>query len=217
MNPSRTSIFRQAAGFIAECSFVFGLMALLFVIALLAGCSVLTKPVVTKQAVIVTNYVAVPTLRTLPGTPSVIPAAALEVQPAGPTLPLPVVNPQVVTNYVYQTNFVPNPAFLSGVAVARQVNELNPTPTAAPVNLLLGGLTALASLAAAYQNRKAKAAVEASEISTDVAHTVVLAVENLPPEIGNTVKSAVKSMSAFRNIASEVNAVVQAAVTPLKA
>lgn len=215
MNNRHPSAYRSVIGFLAEVSLVIGLMVALLLVALLAGCSVLTKPVVTKQPVIVTNYVAVPTLPTLAGTPSVIPAAALEVQPAGPTLPA--VNPQVVTNYVYQTNFVPNPAFLSGVAVAKQINEFNPTPTTAPVNLLLGGLTALASFAAAYQNRKAKAAVESAESSTDVAHTLALAVENLPPEIVSTVKSAVKSMSAYRNLSGEVNALVQTAVTPLKA
>ncbi len=182
-------------------------LLILIPILALTGCGFLTKPVVTQQPI------------TIPATTNVVVATNFPPQ----TVSLAVTNdvvtyitnfppPIVITHTIIQpervgsisvTNWVPNTSFTQGVAVAQQINAAaNPTPTEPLVNLGLMGLTGLAGLVAAWQNRK-------SNKATDVATTMIKAIEGLPPELTQPVKDAVAKMSQHRDNVEDVAAIVQ--------
>lgn len=182
-------------------------LLILIPVLTLVGCGILTKPVITQQPMVTpasTNTV----LSTNIPSPTVSLAVTNGLITYITNTPPPQIIRQVIvlpaqTNYMTVTNYIPNPSFLSGVEVAQQVNSVaNPTPSAPLVNIGLMGLTGLASLLAAWQNRKSNKAI-------DVATTMVKAIEGLPPELTQPVKDAVAKMSQHRDNAKDVNDIVK--------
>lgn len=170
----------------------------------LTGCGLLTKPIVTQQQI------------TIPASTNVVSATNYPLQTVSLAITNDVITyitntppPVVITHTIIQperlgsisvTNWVPNTGFIE---VAKQVNSsVNPTPSEPVINLALAGLTGLAGLLAAWQNRK-------SNKATDVATTMIKAIEDLPPELTQPVKDAVSRMSEHRDNVKDVDAVVQ--------
>jgi len=173
----------------------------------LAGCSWLTKPVVTQQEV------------TLPATTNVVRSTNFPPQTVSLAITNDVVTyitntppPIVVTHTIIQppttgfvnvTNYVPNPGLLQFVDTAKTVNgAVNVTPTSAPINLGLSALAGLATLVAAWQNRK-------SNKATDVASTIISAIEKLPPDVANVIKPAVQAAGIRAGVADDIHEAVQ--------
>lgn len=182
----------------------------------IAGCSLLTKPVVTQQPVFApasTNVVTItnrpePVIVYISTTNTLHEVATNYVTntPPAQVITQTVIQP-ATTNWLNVTNYMPNPAFLSALDTAKTVNQsVNVTPTSAPINLGLSALAGLATLAAAWQNRK-------SNKATDVVSTIIGAIEKLPPDIANVIKPAVQAAGIKAGVADDIHAAVQAATT----
>ncbi len=183
------------------------ILPILALAAFLTGCGLLTKPVVTQVPVIQpasTNTVL----------STNIPPARVDLAITNGLItyitntPPPQVIRQVIvlpaqTNYMTVTNYIPNPSVLEFVDTAKTVNgAVNVTPTSAPINLGLTALAGLASLVAAWQNRKTKKA-------NDVSATIIGAIEKLTPEVTNIVKPAVQEAGIKAGNADDIHAAVQ--------
>jgi len=186
---------------------IFALSAVL----LLAGCGMLTNPVVTQVPVINPASTNVSVVTNIP--PQTVSLAITNdvITYITNTPPPQVITHTVIqpasTNYLSVTNYVANPGFLSALDTAKTVNQsVNVTPTSAPINLGLSALAGLATLAAAWQNRK-------SNKATDVVSTIIGAIEKLPPDIANVIKPAVQAAGIKAGVADDIHAAVQAATT----
>jgi len=177
----------------------------------LAGCGILTKPVVTREAI------------TIPGSTNVVIATNFPPQTVSLAITNDVVTyitntppPIVVTHTIIQppttgfvnvTNWIPNPDLLGALATAKEVNgAVNITPTSAPINLGISALAGLAALVAAWQNRK-------SNKATDVASTIISAIEKLPPDVANVIKPAVQAAGIRAGVADDIHDAVQRITT----
>ncbi len=182
-------------------------ISLIALAAALTGCGLLTRPVVTQQPVVTpasTNSV----LSTNFPPPRVDLAITNGLITYITNTPPPQVIRQVIvlpaqTNYMTVTNYIPNPAIEQFVPVAKEINSsLNPTPTAPLINLGLAGLTGLAGILAAWQNRKAQKANSVNE-------TIIGAIEKLAPEVANVVKPAVQAAGIKDGNADDIHVAVQ--------
>lgn len=180
--------------------------ALVASILVLVGCSILTRPVVTQQAVsipgktnvvVLTNYAApVVVTNTIQGEPIVV------TNYLPPTIITNTVIQPASVQYVSVTNYVPNEAFLGAMETAQQANAaLNPTPTAPVVNWVLMLLGAVPGIVAAWRNNQKRKATE------DLLNTVVTGIETVPEGAG--IKGHIASVSAIRGNAQQLDAFVQ--------
>jgi len=193
---------------------IFALSAVL----LLAGCGMLTNPVVTQVPVInpastngsvVTNIP--PQTVSLAITNDVI--TYITNTPPPQVITHTVIQP-ASTNYLSVTNYVPNPTLLSALDTAKTVNQsVNVTPTSAPINMALTALAGLATLAAGYMTNKANKTGTALTTAQSVSSTIIGAIDKLAPEIANVVKPAVQAAGIKAGVADDIHAAVQAATT----
>lgn len=173
---------------------------------MVVGCAMLTRPVVTQQAVttpgrtnvvVVTNY-APPVIVT-----NTVAGEAVVVTNWVPPVVVTntVIQPPVV-QYVSVTNYVPNEAVVGALQTAQQANAaLNPTPTAPVVNWVLMLLGAVPGIVAAWRNNQRRKATE------DLLNTVVTGIETVPEGAG--IKGHIASVSAIRGNAQQLDAFVQ--------
>jgi hypothetical protein len=200
------------------------ILAILCMAALLlwvTGCASgnpFTRPVVRETTVpvptLVTNPVAVAVpqpprieyvTNVIAGTPQII-TNIIQLPP------LVVTNERValVTNFVpvLATNYVANPDLMAGIESVRRANSaLNPTPSAPLVDWSLTALGAVATIAAAWQTRRANRAGL-------VADTVIKAVETYPGKDLGNVKRHISRISELTGagtlLAERVDSVTEA-------
>ena len=147
------------------------LLPLLALLAITSGCAsgggLPWKPIQYE-----TN--AVPVVVEIPATtnsipvPAVVDSAGVVVKAAGVIQV--VSEAKTLTNWVQQVSAKVNPVWNTGIEGARDINRLNPTPTAPLIDLGLKGLAVLLTGIAAVQTKRLSG-------KSDLLHTVISAVE----------------------------------------